>query len=51
MKIEINEEGILFCNGIICDPVAMYDSCSECGGCPFISKFNEFLKVYLENAW
>lgn len=51
MKIEIDEYGIVYCDGKICDPIAMFDSCSECGGCRFISVFNKFLQVYLDNAW
>lgn len=50
MKIEISENGIIFCDRTICDPVAMYDSCAECGGCPFVSLFNRYLDIWLEGG-
>lgn len=50
MKIEITEEGVVFCDGLICDPIAMYDSCAECGGCPFTSMFEGYLDVYLDGG-
>lgn len=50
MKIEITEEGIVFCDGLICDPIGMYDSCAECGGCPFVSLFQKYLDIYFDGA-
>lgn len=50
MKIEISENGIIHCDGTICDPVAMYDSCAECGGCPFVHLFDEYLDIYFDGA-
>lgn len=51
MKIEISENGIIHYDGTICDPVAMYDSCAECGGCPFVHLFDEYLDIWLEGGW
>lgn len=50
MKIEINEYGIVYCDGKTCDPIAMFDSYSECGGCPFTSLFEGFLNVWLDGG-
>lgn len=50
MKIEMTEEAIVFCDGIMCDPVKMYDSCAECGGCPFVRLFNEYLDIYFDGS-
>lgn len=50
MKIEISEEGIVFCNGHTCDPVSMYDSCSTCGGCPIERLFDRFLDIWLDGG-
>lgn len=50
MKIEITEEGIIFCDGLTCDPVGMYDSCSECGGCPFVSLFDRYLEIWSDGG-
>ena len=51
MKIEISENGIIHCDGTICDPVAMYDSYANCGGCPFVHLFDEFLDIWKEESW
>lgn len=50
MKIEISENGIIQCDGTMCDPVAMYDSYAECGGCPFVSLFERYLDIYFEGC-
>ena len=35
-KIEISEEGIIFCDGLLCVLDSLYGNCSECGDCPII---------------
>ena len=36
MEITITEEGIIFCNGIACDPLTLFRTDSQCGNCPII---------------
>ena len=50
MKIEISEEGIVFCDGLTCDPVSMYESCAQCGGCPFVPLIDRYLEAYFDGA-
>lgn len=50
MKIEITDAGVIFCDGVICDPVKMYDSCSECGGCPLVRLFDAFREIWLDGG-
>lgn len=50
MKIEILENEIILCDGLTCDPVAMYDSCADCGGCPFVSLFDRYLDIYFDGV-
>lgn len=51
MKIEINDAGVVFCDGTICNPVAMYDSCSTCGGCAIERLFDRFLIIWLDEGY
>lgn len=40
MVIEITDEGIVFCEGLTCDPVGLYENRRQCGNCPLL-KFAE----------
>lgn len=40
MMLHISEEGIVFCDGMLCNPLALYDVGQECGNCPLL-KFAE----------
>lgn len=42
-KIEISEEGIIFCDGLLCVLDSLYASCSECRDCPIV-KIHSLLK-------
>lgn len=45
MKIEISEEGVIYCDKITCDPQkTMY-----CENCPFRPIFREFLSQAFKN--
>lgn len=50
MKIEISENGIVHCDGTICDPLALFDSCAECGNCPLVGMLDQFLDSYFDGA-
>ena len=50
MKIEITEEGVIYCDGPMCDFFRMYDSCAECGGCPLVKFGDEFFDLKLSAA-
>ena len=42
MFIEITEEGIVFCEGLVCDPLGLYENRRQCGNCPLM----EFAEKY-----
>lgn len=42
MKLHISEEGIIFCDEILCDPLALYDIGQECGNCPILKFAEEY---------
>lgn len=44
MKIEISEEGVINCDGLVCDPLGLYMTCSECGSCPIIALYDKYLE-------
>lgn len=43
MKIEISEEGVIYCDGTICKPLDLYYTSDECGSCPVIALCQKFL--------
>lgn len=45
MKIEISEEGVVFCDGMMCDFLKMYDSCGEYGSCPLVKIGDQFFDL------
>ena len=50
MKIEITGDGIVFCDGLMCDFLKMYDSCGECGGCPLVKIGDKFFDLKISAA-
>lgn len=50
MKIEITEEGVIYCDGSMCDFYRMYDSCAECGGCPLVKFGDEYFNLKISAA-
>ena len=42
MEIILTDEGIVFCDGVMCDPLKMYGCSQECGNCPIISMAEEY---------
>ena len=51
MKIEITEEKIIYCDGILCDPLSMYITCDECGSCPVIEICEKFFEIKLDSNY
>lgn len=51
MEITMSEEGVIFCNGIMCDPLGLYCTGAECGSCPIISLAEEFCNIKFELAY
>ena len=50
MKIEISEEGIIFCDGVMCDPLGLFDNNSQCGNCPLVALLDKYLDSYFDGA-
>lgn len=50
MKIEISEEGVIYCDGLVCDFLKMYDSCQECGNCPLMKIGDQFFDLKISAA-
>lgn len=42
MKIEILEEGIVFCGGCVCDPIGLWITNQHCDKCPMIDFAERF---------
>lgn len=51
MKIEITEEGVIYCDGLVCDFLKMYDACQECGNCPLTKIGDQFFDLKISNAF
>lgn len=50
MKIEISEEGVIFCDGLMCDFLKMYSLCQECGKCPLEKIGDIFFDLKISNV-
>jgi len=51
MKIEMTEEAIVFCDGLTCDPIAMWESCAACGNCPLLRLCEEYFQDKMDGAY
>lgn len=49
MDINISDEGIVFCDGLTCDPIGMWTISQNCGSCPFIKLAERFCNVCLKD--
>ena len=45
MKIELDSEERIVCDGLTCDPIKNYAANAHCGNCPIIELCNEFAEV------
>lgn len=45
MDIHITEEGIVFCDAIVCNPLALYDAGQECGNCPILKLAEDYQEI------
>lgn len=50
MKIEISDEGVIFCSGIPCNPIELWENSAACGDCPMIQWGEEFCNAYFDDA-
>lgn len=48
MEIKISEEGVIFCDGIVCNPLSFYATNDYCGSCPLIKICDEFFDIKLD---
>lgn len=44
-KIEISEEGTIFCDGLLCVLDSLYGSCSDCGDCPIVKIHSQLVDL------
>lgn len=49
MDINISDEGIISCNGLVCDPIGLWNINQHCGNCPFIRLAERFCDVWLKD--
>lgn len=47
MDINISDEGIVFCDGLTCDPIGMWTINQNCGSCPLIKLAERFCDVWV----
>jgi hypothetical protein len=49
MKIVILDEGVISCDGLICDPIGLWQINQNCGSCPFIRLAERFCDVWCQD--
>lgn len=50
MKVEITDEGIIYCDGITCNPLSLFYTNAECGSCPVMRICEEYWHLLVEGA-
>lgn len=51
MRLEITDEGVIYCDNIMCDLLKLYDSCAECGDCPLVKLGDQFFDIKISAAF